>query len=100
MVRLPKWLLVVLVIGALVGFVSPALAADSTGKIKSINNDKNEFVFTDKDGKDWTFHMDNKAKIRLGTEVGKLADLKVGDEVTVVYTKDGDKLTATEVRRK
>jgi hypothetical protein len=97
MVRLPKWLMIVLVLGALIGFVTPALAAEATGKIKSVTADKNEFVFTDKDGKDWTFQMDANAKIQLGTKDIKLNDLKAGDQVTVTYDKQGDKLIAKEV---
>jgi hypothetical protein len=100
MLRLPKLLVVVLVLGALVGFVTPSLAAEAAGKIKSTNADKNEFVFTDKDGKDWTFTMDPNAKIQLGTKDIKLIDLKAGDPVTVVYEKNGEKLVAKEVHCK
>ncbi|TMQ35302.1 MAG: hypothetical protein E6K70_03005 [Planctomycetota bacterium] len=96
--RLPKWLMLVLVMVFMLGLVAPVLAEDTKGKIKTITADKNEFVFTDSQGKDWTFHMDDNAKIKLNDKDSKLKDLKEGDEVTVTYKKDGDKLIATEVR--
>ena len=100
MVRSPKWLVVVLALACLVVFSAPALAAETTGKIKSIDADKNEFVFTDKDGKDWTFTMDTNAKIRLADKDVKLGELKKGDEVTVTYEKQGEKLIAKELKCK
>jgi hypothetical protein len=98
MLRSPKWLVIVLVLGGVLGLVAPVMAAESKGKIKSVDGDKNEFVFTDKDGKDWTFHMDKTGKIQQGTKEMKLTELKKGDPVTVVYDKDGDKLVAKEIR--
>ena len=80
-----------------VGLAIPALAADTKGKIKSVAADKNEFVMTDKDGKDWTFSVDKDAKVRLGTKESKLNDLKTGDEVEVRYEKVGEKLAAKEI---
>ena len=97
MVRVPKWLVVVFAVAFVVGLAIPALAADTKGKIKSVAADKNEFVMTDKDGKDWTFQVDKDAKVRLGTKESKLNDLKVGDEVEVRYEKAGDKLSAKEI---
>ena len=60
--------------------------------------DKNQFVLTDKDGKDLTFKMDDNAKIRLNDKDSKLNDLKEGDEITVTYEKKGDRMIASEVR--
>src|SRR6266852_5988759 len=98
MVRLPKVLVVVLALAFMFGLAAPLLAAETQGKIKSVVADKNQFVMTDKDGKDWTFQADPGAKIRVGTKDSKLNDLKSGDEVTITYEKQGDKLLAKEVR--
>jgi hypothetical protein len=98
MVRLPKWLVVALTLVLIVGLATPVLAAETKGKIKSVSADKNQFVFTDQDGKDWTFDVDKDAKIRLADKDLKLDDLKAGQEVTVTYEKQGDKLIAKEVR--
>jgi len=100
MVRLPKWLAVAFALVILAAFVTPVLADEAQGKIKSVSADKNEFVFTDKDNKDWTFMVDPNAKIQVANKDAKLADLKAGAEVTVTYEKKGDKLIATEVRAK
>jgi archaeosine-15-forming tRNA-guanine transglycosylase len=98
MVRMPKWLVVVVALAFLAGLASPAFAEESKGKIKSVTADKNEFVFTDKDNKDWTFQMAKEAKVKLANKDVTLNDLKPGDEVIVVYEKQGDRLIATEVR--
>ncbi len=98
MVRLPKWLVVVLALVFLAGLATPVLAAEAKGKIKSVAADKEQFVCTDKDGKDFTFQMDKAGKIRLGDKEIKLLDLKAGDEVTVTFEKQGDRLIAKEIR--
>jgi hypothetical protein len=98
MVRLPKWLAVAFALVILAAFVTPVLADEAKGKIKSVSADKKEFVFTDKDSKDWTFMVDDNAKIQVANKDAKLADLKAGAEATVVYEKKGDKLIAKEIR--
>jgi hypothetical protein len=65
-----------------------------------VTADKNEFVLTDSNNKDWTFHMDKDAKIRLADKDIKLADLKEGDEVEVKYEKKGDQMVAKEITAK
>ena len=100
MIRLPKWILVVLALAMLVGLAGVTLAADETtkGTIKKVTADKKEFVMTDKDNKDWTFHLDDNAKLRLADKDVQLQDLKAGDTVEITYTKQGDKLVAKEIR--
>ncbi len=99
MKTMPKWVIMVLALALIAGLTAPALAADTAkGKIKSVTADKEEFVLTDTNGKDWTFKMDDSGKIVLNDKDGKLTDLKIGDEVTVTYKKDGAKLIASEVR--
>src|SRR5262245_7481876 len=96
--RIPKIILGVLALAVLVAFVTPALAVEAKGTVKSIAPDKNEFVFADKDAKNWTFGMDKDAKVLINDKEHKLADLQVGDEVTVIYEKKDNKLMASEVR--
>ncbi len=96
MIRLPKWVFVVLALTLVVG---TAVAADTAkGKIKSVTADKQEFVLTDTNGKDWTFHMDPKATVRLNDKDSKLADLKPGDDVEIKYEKKGDRFVAEDIR--
>ena len=96
--RLLTSVVVVLAIALLLGTAGSALAADTaTGKIKSLNPDKQQFVLTDKDGKDWTFRMDDAAKVRLNDKNAELKELKRGDEVEVTYTKKGDRLICTQI---
>jgi len=98
MIRSTKWLMVVLALGIVVGLASPAQADETKGKIKTITAETNQFVFIDKDGKDWTFQMDKNAKVQVGTKNIKLDELKAGDKVTVTYDRVGDKLIAKEIK--
>ena len=100
MIRLPKWLLMVLVLGMLFAMAAPALADEAQGKIKSITADKREIVLTDNNGKDWTFTFNEDGKVRLGNQDGKLNDLKEGDQVTVTYEKKDDKMMASRIERR
>jgi hypothetical protein len=104
MLRLPKWVLFLFALVLVCRLSALSLAADVTdttrGTIKSVSEADKTFVMTDKNGKDWTFHMDDNAKVRVANKDAKLADLKKGDEVEIKYTKKGDQLIAMEVDRK
>lgn len=96
--RLLTSVVMVLAIALLLGTAGSARAADTaTGKIKSVNPEKQQFVLTDKNGKDWIFRMDDNAKVRLNDKNADLRQLKTGDQVDVTYTKKGDRLLATQV---
>jgi Cu/Ag efflux protein CusF len=98
MVRIPKCFALLLVFVFVLALAAPALAEEAKGKIKSIDADKNQFVLTDANGKDWTIHMSETAKVRLNDKDSKLNNLKEADEVTVTYDKKDDRLVATEIR--
>jgi hypothetical protein len=99
MKTMPKWVVIVLALALIAGITAPVFAADKAkGKIKSVTADKEEFVLTDSKGKDWTFKMDDSSKIVVDDKAGKLNDLKIGDEVTVTFKKQGAKFIASEVR--
>jgi hypothetical protein len=75
-------------------------ATDTTkGTIKIVSDADRAFVMTDKNGKDWMFHLDPTANVRLANKEGKLADLMKGDEVEIKYLKKGDDFIAEEVER-
>src|SRR5262245_47968534 len=92
--------MLVLSLVLVLGLAGTAAAADAKGKVKSVSADKNEFVVTDNDGKDWTFAMDPAAKVRLNDKDSKLNELKAGDEVDISYKKEGDKLICTAITAK
>ena len=81
-------------------FALPLLltAADAKGKVKSVTADRGEVVMTDDGGKDWTITAAKDCKVKVNDADSKLEDLKAGDEITVTYEKDGDKLIARSVR--
>ena len=70
---------------ALLGAASVAYAADATGKIKSLDMTKDMVT------------LDNGSSYMAPKSV-KLSDFKVGEKVTVNYTKSGDKMDVTSIK--
>jgi opacity protein-like surface antigen len=69
----------------LMGAASVAYAADATGKIKSLDMTKD--VVT----------LDSGSSYMVPKSV-KLSNFKVGEKVTVSYTKAGDKMDITSIK--
>ena len=67
------------------GAASVAYAADATGTIKSLDMSKDMIT------------LDNGASY-VATKSAKLSDFKVGEKVTVSYTKAGDRMDATSIK--
>lgn len=78
------------------GQVAQATAI-ARGQIQSVLADQNQFLLKDTQGKEWTFELVQNAKIRLDDQDSKLADLKQGDQVCIVYEKSGDRLMAQDI---
>jgi biopolymer transport protein ExbD len=97
MIRVSKLLVCLLV---LLGLALPVLAADATGKVKSVDADKNQFVIADSNQKNWTFQLARNGKVFIDDKEAKLSDLQVDHEVTIRYEKEGEILMASEVRCK
>lgn len=87
---------------ALIVFTGAALAAESTGKIKSVDQDKMTLTVTI-DGKDVTYKFDNETKVVDDTDrplASKLGASRFKDpiNVTVTFEKKGDALYASKVK--
>jgi hypothetical protein len=76
----------------------PALAADAKGKVKSVTADRAELVMVDDAAKNWTITAAKDCKVKVNDTDSKLEDLQAGDEITVTYEKDGDRLVARSIR--
>jgi Cu/Ag efflux protein CusF len=70
---------------ALLGATSVAYATDATGKIKSLDMSKDMVT------------LDNGSSY-MAPKGMKLSDFKVGEKVTVSFTKAGDKTDVTSIR--
>jgi Cu/Ag efflux protein CusF len=99
MIRLPKWSLAVGTFALVLGLATSVLAMQSTkGTIKSMDGDKSQVVVTDENGKDWTYHVQDGAKIYCDkNKDAKFADLKVGSQVRLLWEKKEGKLCAEAV---
>ena len=67
------------------GAASVAYAADATGKIKSLDMTKDMIT------------LDSGSSYMTSKSV-KLSNFKVGEKVTVSYTKTGDKMDVTSIK--
>jgi Cu/Ag efflux protein CusF len=70
---------------ALLGAASVAYAADATGTIKSLDPSKDMIT------------LDNGSSFMTPKGM-KLSNFKVGEKVTVSYTRAGDKMDATSIK--
>ena len=98
MKRFPMFWLTVFALALVVALAAPVVAAETKGKIKAIENEKNAFVLTDTNNRDWMMNLHKDAKVFLNDKDAKLSDLKAGDEVQVTYDKEGDRLVVREIR--
>ena len=67
------------------------------GTVKAVHAEMNHVELTTTKGTEG-FYVDAKTKYRRGSERLTLADLKPGTRVVVKASKEGDKMTALEVR--
>jgi len=86
--RIPTWFVAILAVALVFGLAAGVMADEAKGKVKSV--DKEKIVVT-VDGKDVTYTLDKGVETK---------DIAAGDEVTVTYKKDGDKMTASKVVEK
>ena len=70
---------------ALMGAASVAYAADAIGKIKSLDMTKGMVTL-------------DSGSSYMAPKTVKLSDFKVGEKVTVSYTKAGDKMDITSIK--
>ena len=70
---------------AILGSATAVYAAGATGKIKSLDMTKNMVT------------LDNGSSY-LAPKTVKLSDFKVGEKVTVSYTKSGDKMDISSIK--
>jgi Cu/Ag efflux protein CusF len=73
-----------------------AAAASHVGTVKAVNPAAGTLTVAEKEG-DAEVSVSDKTAIKKGKESVKLSDLKLGDEVTVVYVKQDGKDVARSV---
>jgi len=87
-----------LALAALFAFTLAAAAADAKGKVKSVTAARGEVVMVDDASKSWTIVAAKDCKVKVNETDSKLEDLQAGDEITITYEKDGDRLIARSIR--
>jgi len=90
MFRLLKPWAALLALVFVVALAVPALAGDMQGKVKNVYPDKFELVVENSQGQAVTFLMDEDAQVMIDGAEATLADLRIGDRVTVLDRPSGD----------
>jgi hypothetical protein len=94
--RFVSFLVALVMVAAL---VSPVLAVEVAGTVKSVNAGQNQFVLTDTNGRDWTIQVGPNAQIQAGNNnQAKIGDLQPGQAVSVSYELQNNVLMASQVR--
>ncbi len=91
-------LVVVVALAIVCACARPAVAADAKGKIKSVTAERAEIMMVDDASKTWTVIAAKDCKIKINDVDSKIGDLQAGDEITITYEKDGDRLVARSIR--
>jgi hypothetical protein len=76
------------------------MAGEMEGKVKMVDVDRLQIVLQDNDGKARTFQMDEDAQVLINNIDASLADLRTGDNVSIIGRQDGGNWMAVEVRCK
>jgi hypothetical protein len=85
-------------VAVLVLVVSPLLAVNVVGTVKSVNADQNQFVLTDQNGRDWTITVGQNAQIVTNNNnQARLSDLRPGQVVSVAYQLQNNQLVASGI---
>ena len=100
MFRIPQlYLMGLLAVVVLIALSMPLLAAETAkGQVKTVDVDKNQLVVADDNNKKSTFDVEKLCKVFLNGKEAKLADLQADDVATITFDRDGEKLTAREIR--
>jgi Cu/Ag efflux protein CusF len=67
------------------------------GSVKTWDPKKEQLTLTGLDNKDFTFEVGMATKVQLAGKATKIDDLKLGDKATVIYERDGDKMTIKQL---
>ena len=68
------------------------------GEIAAVDAIGNKLIVKDDKAVETTFNVDATAKITSGGKAAKLADLKIGDKVTVTYKNSGADKIAISIK--
>jgi Cu/Ag efflux protein CusF len=99
MLRLPRIVLALLALAMLLVAAGVAWAEEPTrGTVQSVSADKNQITVTDKAGKNFTFRVMDNAPIFVPNEPNaRLANLRTGEDVSLLWEKKGDQLEALAI---
>jgi len=97
MTKHQKSVATVLALILLMGAASPLLADAIQGKIASVDIEKNQVVVTE-NFKNWTFQVSQDGQVFLNDRPCKLGELQAGDNASVTFTRQGERLLASVVR--
>jgi hypothetical protein len=102
MIRSSRTWLIVAMLFLLVGLTSGAAPDEKhSGKLLAVFPDKREIVVAENGSAGWkSFDLAEDAKVLINDNAADIKDLRIGENVTVVYEMPIDRPVASEVRVK
>jgi len=95
MKRLPSTTLLCLAATFLLVRATTVNAEESQGKVKVVLTDHVTLIVTDKARNDQHFRLAENAKVLIDDREGKLADLKPGDQVAIIWRQRDNRKMAS-----
>jgi len=99
MIRPKQVWLGVFALALLLVLASPVFAANSvTGVITAVENDNYVVFLTDIEGTQWEFSLSLLGHVVINDEERDISDLQPGDDATVTFRLDEERMVATMIR--
>jgi len=98
MIRPQNVWLGVLALAMIVLLTGPAFAGEAKGVLTSIDQENYQLVMTDKEGVEWQFTLLFNGQVFVNGEERDVFDLQLGDDVTITFQFDEERMVASEIR--
>jgi len=98
MIRPQKVWMGVLALALLLVVAAPVFANDVTGVVTAVDKDNYQVFVTDKQGTEWEFSVSLLGQVRINEEERDIADLRPGDDVTIRFRLEDERMVATMIR--
>jgi len=98
MIRPQKIWLGMLALALILVLSAPAFAEEANGILTSIDQDNYQLVMTDNEGTEWQFSLLVAGQVFVNGEERDISDLKPGDNATITFQLDEERMVATVIR--
>jgi len=88
----------VLALAVLLVLAAPVAANEMTGVLTSVDRDNYQLFVTDQEAAEWEFSLSLIGQVLINDEERDISDLRPGDDVTITFQFDEERMVAAIVR--